>query len=162
MGKASVFEEFFKENYSRFCFFALRYIPDEDTCRDIVSAGFEHVWKSMAAEDVANWRNYMFSYIHNKCVDHIRHEAVHKRYAAFYLAAATQESTDYDAQEERIARLNRHIDTLTAKTRLVLQECFINKKSYKEVAAELEISVNAVHKHITKALKKLREDVKNQ
>lgn len=113
---------------------------------------------------VDDWRNYMLSYIRNKCVDHLRHEAVHKKYAEFYLAAMREEDTRNDYADERIALMKCHIDTLTAKTRLVLQECYINKRSYKEVADELEISVSAVHKHISKALKTLRESVgvKNQ
>lgn len=162
MIKTDVFESFFKENYSRFCYFALRYIDDEDTCRDIVSNGFEYIWSNNIMDNVDDWRNYMLSYIRNKCVDHLRHEAVHKKYAEFYLAAMKEESAKTEEADERIALMKRHIDTLTAKTRLVLQECFVNRKSYKEVADELEISVNAVHKHISKALKTLREGVKNK
>lgn len=162
MDKPKAFERFFKENYSKFCFFALRYVDDEDACRDIVSSGFEYIWKTSGMDNVADWRSYMLSYIHNKCVDHIRHETVRKKYAEFYLAATKEESAGFEDADERITLMKRHIDTLTAKTRLVLQECFVNGKSYKEVAAELEISVNAVHKHISKALKTLREGVKNR
>lgn len=162
MDKPTAFERFFKENYSKFCFFALRYVNDEDACRDIVSSGFEHIWKNDSMDNVAGWRSYMLSYIHNKCVDHIRHESVHKKYAEFYLAAAKEETAVSDGADERIALMGRLIDTLTAKTRLVLQECFVNGKSYKEVAAELEIGVSTVHKHISKALKTLREGVKNK
>ena len=51
------------------------------------------------------------------------------------------------------------METLAPRTRLVLQECYIHKKKYKEVAAEMEISVNAVKKHIVKALKTIREEI---
>lgn len=162
MAQKDVFEQFFKENYSGFCFFALRYVDDEDTCRDIVSSGFEYIWRNNLTASVDNWRNYMMSYIRNKCIDHVRHQTVHRKYAEFCLAAADIETETADSTDERVALLKRNIDTLTAKSRLVLQECFVNKKSYKEVAAELEISVSAVHKHISKALKTLREGVKNK
>lgn len=162
MEKSEIFERFFKENYSKFCFFALRYISDEDACRDIVSSGFEYVWTNYDLKDVDNWGNYMLSYIHNKCVDTLRHEAVHKKYADFCISAANYSTTDSNAHDERIAVLQGLMDTLPPKTRLVLQECFYNKKRYKEVADELEVSVSAIHKHIMKALRTLREGVKNK
>lgn len=162
LGKEESFERFFKENYSKFCFYALRYVDDEDACRDIVSSGFEYVWKRYGLNDVDNWANYMLSYIRNKCIDHIRHDAVHKKYADFYMSVTSPHTESYDEQEERIALMGGLIDTLPPKTRLVLQECFLNKKKYKEVAEELEVSVSAVHKHIMKALRILREGVKNK
>lgn len=162
MNKQDTFEAFFKENYAKFCIFAFRYINDEDACRDIVSAGFEYVLKHFDDDDIENWRGYMLKYIHNKCIDHLRHEAVHKRYANFYLASAEVYAEDLETHDDRIMVLRKLMDTLSAKTRLVLQECFVNRKTYKEVADELEISVSAVHKHIMKALKTLREGVKKQ
>ena len=39
-----------------------------------------------------------------------------------------------------------------------MEECFINKKQYKEVAEELDISVRAVRKHRVKSLKIIREE----
>jgi len=162
VGKQEIFERFFKENYSKFCFYALRFLNDEDTCRDIVSSGFEYVWANYGLKDVDNWSRYMLSFIRNKCIDTLRHDAVRKKYADFCMAAASQNSDDFNAQEERLTLMQGIIDTLSPKTRLVLQECFLNKKKYKEVADELEVSVSAVHKHIMKALKTLREGVKNK
>jgi RNA polymerase sigma-70 factor (ECF subfamily) len=49
--------------------------------------------------------------------------------------------------------------TLTPQTQLILQECYVNRKKYKEVAEELEISTNTVKKHIVKALKTIREGI---
>ena len=49
------------------------------------------------------------------------------------------------------------METLPPKTRHVLEECYFNNKKYKEVADSLEVSTNAVKKHIVKALGLLRE-----
>ena len=43
-------------------------------------------------------------------------------------------------------------------TRHILEECYLHEKKYKEVAAELNISISAVRKHIVKALKAIREE----
>ena len=44
----------------------------------------------------------------------------------------------------------------------MLERCYHGRKSYKEVADELNISVSSVHKHIVKALRVIREEIKNE
>lgn len=39
------FEEFFQANYSRFYYYALRYIPDSETCKDLVGDSFQFMWE---------------------------------------------------------------------------------------------------------------------
>jgi RNA polymerase sigma-70 factor (ECF subfamily) len=60
--------------------------------------------------------------------------------------------------EEHLKEVLTYIDTeLTPQTRTVLRMCYDEKRKYKEVASELGISVQAVNKHISQALRKLRE-----
>lgn len=61
--------------------------------------------------------------------------------------------------DERVALIRKLMDQLTPKTRLILEECYINKKKYREVAADLEISESAVKKHIVQALKNIRKNI---
>jgi len=151
------FERFFKDNYARYFYFALQFIPNPEECKDIVSDAFEYAWKETARgnRNVVNWNNYMYSCIRNKCIDYIRHKMVEEKHAAFYLQMY-QEGTDYEELDERIRTMYRMLDDLAPKTRLILRECYLHKKSYKEVAEELGVTTDAVKKHIVKALKTLR------
>lgn len=67
-----------------------------------------------------------------------------------------------DDTEERLSAIRSALDDLSPRTRLVLQECYMQKKKYKEVAEELDISINAVKQHIVKALQSIRKKVKKQ
>lgn len=160
MKQSADFELFFKENYLRFYLFAFHLIDDEEMSRDVVSDAFEYVWNNYRKIEISNWKAYMYSYIRNKCIDFIRHKMVQQKYANYYLQI-TQESEEsgYEEQDERIEQIREALNSLTPRTRLVLQECYINKKKYKEVAADLEISINSVKKHIIKALKTIREEI---
>jgi len=160
LNKATEFEHFFKVNYSQFYFFALHLVDDVEVSRDIVSDAFEYAWKNFQKSDVLNWKTYIYSFIRNKSVDYIRHEIVKNKYADVYLQI-TQEAEDngYEDYDERVEMIRDILQTLTPQTRLVLHECYINRKKYKEVADELEISTNTVKKHIVKALKKIREEI---
>ena len=72
------------------------------------------------------------------------------------------EIEEEDDTEERLSAIRSALDDLSPRTRLVLQECYMQKKKYKEVAEELDISINAVKQHIVKALQSIRKKVKKQ
>lgn len=160
--KEKVFEQFYKENYQSFFYFALRYINNDEVCRDIVANTFEYVWMQLNVDEMQSWRGFSLSYIRNKCIDYVRHDAIHNRFVAERMRM-DEKMTESDMidREQRMEILQKLIRQLPPRTRLVLQECFINGRKYKEVAEELEISDNAVKKHVMKALKYLRENVKN-
>ena len=61
--------------------------------------------------------------------------------------------------DERLRKIRMAMQKLTPYNRMILQECYINKKKYKEVAEELNVSVAAIHKNIVKALRIIREYV---
>ena len=158
--ETETFEEFFKVNFERFYCYALHLLNDEECSRDIVYDALEDVWRNYSNEEVDNWFRYTMSTVRNRCLDYIRHRAVHKRYADFFVHAVERQTEMGETEEDaRLLAIRQIMETLSPRTRLVLQECYIHKKKYKEVAAELDISVNAVKKHIVKALKIIREEI---
>ena len=72
------------------------------------------------------------------------------------LEAANEELDDY---EKRLVRLEEKLAQLPEKQREVLVKCVVEGKKYKEVAEELDITVNTVKTHITRALKYLRDEL---
>ena len=65
---------------------------------------------------------------------------------------------------ERVSNMDQtgmavvHGQEWTVRTRYVLEECYFHRKKYAEVAENIGISINAVKKHIMKALNLLREE----
>lgn len=154
------FECFFRQNFEKFYQYALLLLNDEEASRDIVSDVMEYVWQEYRQRTPQQWFNYSVSFIRNKCVDHIRHKAVHKKYADFYTYVVDHKDLQpVEGSDERMEDIQKAMGKLSAKTQLVLQECYINRKSYKEVAEEMEMSTNGVKKHIVHALKSIREEI---
>ena len=147
------FELFFKENYSRFYFFAYQMIGEREICRDIVSDSLERE---------LNWSKYMYSLVRNKCVDYIRHETAKGRYADFYLHMfGNEEEEETDDETERQIEIMYHmLSEFTPQTARILELCYFQKKTYNEAAEELHISASAVKKHIVGALKAFRTRLK--
>lgn len=59
----------------------------------------------------------------------------------------------------RIVIIRELMSNLKPSTRQILEACYIDKKKYREVAEEMNMSTSAVKKNLTKALNLLREKI---
>lgn len=158
--KEKEFEKIFTENYSRLYYYALSYVHDSETCKDIVSDVFESAWEDYDRLSVkGKLAPYLYSSVGNRCIDYLRRQVIQDRYIEIQLKAAETHvfypNTEMDERLERVARV---IERMPSRTRFVLEECFFNNKKYREVAEVLEITTDGVKKHIVKALKMLRNE----
>lgn len=65
--------------------------------------------------------------------------------------------TDYTEAMRQDILISKMLDKLPAMTRHILEECYLARKTYQQVADEMNISPNTVKKHISKSLKMLKE-----
>jgi RNA polymerase sigma-70 factor (family 1) len=155
--KVNSFERFFHQHYERFYYFALRFLNDEEDSRDVVNDAMEYVYRNYNNVAIDKWESYALAFIRSRCIDHIRHQNVKERYAQFYEAYADRiDVSSLEKEDERLPQLLKAIEELPEKTRLVLKECYLNNKKYREVAQEMGISEEGVHKNIVRALKIIR------
>ena len=70
-------KEFFESYFSLFLQFALKYIPDEETCKDIVQEAFIKYWRQENNfNDEIALKTYLYKSIRNGCLNQLRHENV--------------------------------------------------------------------------------------
>lgn len=63
-----------------------------------------------------------------------------------------------DLLSEKRRQLKELLKKLSPKEYEVLMKIIVNEKKYKEVAQEMEVSVNTVKMHLKRAMKKLRSE----
>lgn len=148
--------ELFRSSYPRLYRLAYSLLNDQEESKDVVSCAFMDLLdKHILVRDV---NTYLTSMVRNRSLDVLRHRLVKDDVWANILQEYEQWTTSDTLDEEQINEIRLFIEKeLTPQTRRVLQMCYDDKKSYKEVASELGISVQAVNKHISQALRKLRE-----
>lgn len=151
------FEKIYGDNYSRLYYFALSILANEDDCRDIIDDIFLNVWNNIASIDMANVGTYLMSAVRNKAIDRMRRDKLHRQYSEDYIRHATELYTDYSAELEKDQMVEEMLDRLSPPTDEILRLCYLERKKYSEVAEMMNISPNTVKKHISKALKMLRE-----
>lgn len=146
----------FRSTYPRLYRLAYSLLDDQEESKDVVSGIFMEILdKHILARDI---NTYLISMVRNRAFDILRHRQVKDDVWANLLLEYEQSITSDTPDEEQINEIRLFIEKeLTPQTRRILQRCYDDKKSYKEVASELGISVQAVNKHISQALRKLRE-----
>ncbi len=162
MSKKSTFEQLFRSQYPRLYYYALQLLKDAELSRDIVSETFTLVWENFDSYVPETLPAFLLKTVKNKCLDQIRHASVHLQYADYYLHAVEEAYSQTDENEERQRQVAEMMDRLPDTTRHVLEECYLHQKKYREVAEEMNVCQETVKRHIMRALKLLREGVKNE
>ena len=134
-----------------------------EASKDIASDAFEFIWANYSKIDKATAKSYLYVYVRNKSIDFLRHQNVHEQCIQVYSELTkSYVETEYKEMDERMLNISKAMEKLTTHTKHILEECYIHRKKYQEVADELNISVSAVRKHIVKALKVIREECLNK
>jgi len=152
------FNSAYNKYYEQLYYYAYGFIEDSETCKDILGDVFERLWANKDKMLTNTISSYLYSCVRHECIDYIRHDQTTRKYAESILKAAeTEASSTPEELDERICIVRKAMNELPEKTRYVLEECYFNNKKYKEVADSLNISSNAIKKHIMKAFLILRE-----
>ncbi len=151
------FERFFKENYSRLYYYALRFIPDAEICKDLVSDSFHFMWERIETFRADTALTYMYTHVQHLCIDYIRHSEMKEANIPSYLSMLQEwNAPDRQESEERIKVIMRLIEEMPPSTRLVMEQCYLYRKKYREVAEMTGLSESGVRKQIMKGLDIIR------
>lgn len=157
----SEFEQIYKDYYPRLYHYAYDFIEDTDASEDIVSEVFFHLWHERGSLKPDTLSSYLYVTVRNRCLNYLRHQKGKSAYEAYCRAAFSEEDDNYwQIMEERISEMRREIDKMPQKTCFVLEQCYLNGHTYREVGEMMGITDNGVKKHIVKAFAILREHFK--
>ena len=152
------FETLYRENYSRMFRVAFDFLQDNELSRDVVSEVFAKIWQKREQIELAKVEGYLFLAVRNQCYNILRDRGLHDKYADYVKHFYDNiELSMIDQADERLAQLSRAMEKLPDKTRFVLQQCYFEEHTYREVAEMLDITTDGVKKHVVKAFSVLRE-----
>jgi len=135
---------------------------DKQTAEDIVQESFIKLWNNCAKIIFDKAKAYLFSVASNMFIDVKRHDKVVLKYQNSKPGKLNIETPEFVIEEkEFMVKLQKTIGSLPDKQREVFLLNRIDKKTYKEIANMLNISVKAVEKRMHNALKIVRKDIGN-
>ena len=153
----NTYRHLFKEQYPRLFYYVLQMTHDEEVSRDIVSDPFTRLWQGWAMIDVSRAPYMLMVSVRRRCVDWLRHQRVHSKYVDYYLHAVDEVYSDSSANVRIQKEVAVMMSQLQEPTRTVLEKCYLERKKYAEVAQGMNMSHDQVKRHISKALRLLRE-----
>jgi len=157
----TLYEELFRTYYSSLCYFARKYIPDIDTCKDIVHVVFVNIWEKREEFDFGKpAKSYLYTSVYNRCMNAIRDRkkfAVSDLSESIHAVEETVIDPDNIETAELESRIWQGIQLLPEKCREVFLLNRFEEKKYAEIADHLRISVKTVEAQMSKALKMLRD-----
>lgn len=144
--------------------FARRYIIDIETCEDIVQDTFLKIWKNRKKLDITtSARNFLITTVRNSCVDYLRKKESEARYYELNLNNKEQlyDPADILTLTELENMVASALEKLPENIRQTFMKSRFENKTYREIAEESNISVKTVESYMTRALKTLREELKD-
>ena len=167
------FEQFYITWYSRAKYFAREYVHSESDAENIIQDVFLHLYERRDLMDAyTNLTAYLFTSIKNRCLDYLRKWVLEQE-----TAQGVQDEFDmelrmkYDSleifntqfsDETDIGELfDNALQKLPERCRNIFIMNKLEGKKQKEIAEELNLSINTVESQMGIAYKKLREELKD-
>ncbi len=150
----------FERFYSPLCNYAFSLIGHDQDAEDVVQSLFIELWEKRAHTLLpAEPRFFLLRATKNRAVDHLRRKSKTPQPIGSVeeIIGYSYDPNHIDAASTMAELLPFAIDQLPPKTRAVLLMSRQQEKSYKEIAAALEISVKTVEGQMSRAFRILRE-----
>lgn len=159
----NAFEMIFRTWYSPLCNFAYSFLKDKDESEEIVQNAFVAFWEKRAQIQIdTSLKSYLYWSIRNACLNAIKHEKVKRAHADHTLSAGQAfESAENTLSNELEERIEKAMMSLPEQCRLVFKMSRVEELKYAEIADQLGISIKTVENHMGKALRIMREELKD-
>jgi RNA polymerase sigma-70 factor, ECF subfamily len=156
----ATFEILFKSEFKGLCHFAIQYVKDLDTSKEIVQEAFLNLWQKKDMIDLSKpVKSYLFTSVRNRCLNYLRD---HKKFNTEIIELEDAVSGSYFQQPDKLveAEIRQKIDSalheLPEKCRKIFILSRYERLKYQEIADRLEISIKTVESQMSKALQHMR------
>lgn len=159
-------EQLYRLHYRRMYIVSRTLLGNDDESADVVNDVFADILAGKVMVPQGCSDGWWVVTVRNRCLTLLRQRTVRQRVES-QLALDTEVDTSQterqlmdsiDREQDHLDKVNDFIDSsLTTQTRRILLMHYRDRKKYREIATELDISETAVYKHLAKAIKQLKE-----
>lgn len=163
-GHKAAFEDVYRRFWQELLDAAYRRVKEQESAMELVQSLLVDLYlKRETITLTTSLRNYLHTALKNRVLNTVRAQLVRNTYQQHVLSDNGLYQPDA-ASTLQLKELQRHIDESCASMPEKCREVFYLSRrehlSYQHIAAQLNISVNTVEKHMVKALKILRSHLK--
>ena len=155
-------ELLFKEYYKPLVVWVATFLHDTQRSEDVVQDFFVKLWEKSFADKLQpdTLKSYLFTSVRNLALNQL--DRIDPLRRACDVARYESPWEEYDSFEDEVfRRVETEIGKLPPRTQEIIRSVYLKGMKYKEVAEEMNISLNTVKTHITRALKFLRDELQD-
>ncbi len=160
-GERNAFEKVFDLYYRSIVYYAMKILHEDSYAEDIVSESFRKAWDYRdRMETPRHLENFLYLVTRNACISYLRSDRVvqstEKEWGRMTDSEAKDDAPDLErVQTELIQRIHQHLEELPGGD--ILRMSYLEGKSTKEIANQLNITENTVYIAKSRSLKALRQ-----
>ena len=149
------FDQVYLDNFERLCYHAFCITGNKDDAKDIVNDVFCFLYEEWVTYSSRPMNGFLLTLVHNASIDYLRHRFTHRKYEQ-YVMAHEEDIEHFSDYEEKVQRVLAEVEKMPEQMRRVFTSCYVKGMKYKEVAEEMNITINTVKTNIFRGLKALR------
>ncbi len=163
-GNHKVYEKLFREFYVPLCKYAHSILRDVDEAEDMVQKTFCKLWEQRDDIEIhTSIKSYLYRIVHNDCINKIKQHTIRSEHNEHYAYEKDRLSNDVENRvlaNELQQQVELVVNSMPPRCREIFTMSRQQQLSYAEIAKELDISVNTVETQVVKALRLLRNGLK--
>jgi RNA polymerase sigma-70 factor (ECF subfamily) len=164
-GDITAFEMLFRTYYQPLCNYAYTFVQDRDEAEEIVQSTFLNVWEKRDNLSIhTGVKPYLYAMVRNASLNVLKHEKIKQQHVTMELAVAERsvESVTRTVMASELEnKIYKAMDKLPEQCRLVFKLSRFEELKYSEIAEQLDISIKTVENQMGKALKIMRDQLKD-
>jgi len=156
-GNQRVFQAVVYQYSDPLLIFSLGFVRKREVAEEIVSDAFVTLWNQRGKiSEIRDLKSYLYILVRNGSISHLRKASGRKEMSLdnlhdFYNLPVTGPEDD-EITEDILAQVNKAIEQLPPKCKMVFTLAKIQGMKYKEISEILDISVKTINNHIAYAL----------
>ncbi len=155
-GEEAAFDCLFREYFPALTYFANRIVSNPATAEDLVQDCFVQLWQRRdRLGHIKAIKSYLYSSVRNQCLKYLEQQ---KRQAALKVQDKAEPSIEEAVIAAETAReLYQFIDSLSPSLRQIIRFYYLEGKSNREIAQQLQIEPDTVTRQRLRAIMALRK-----
>lgn len=157
------FEELYQRHASKMLVYALNIMNKKDVCEDLIQNIFIDFWSKRKTCTIDNLEAYLFRAVKFQVFNYFRNQKISNadltRLNIVDVSINASKKMEYDDLESAIHKV---VDQLPPRCKEIFELSRFEHKSNKEIAAALDVSIQAVKNQISKALIAIRTNLQNE
>ena len=160
------FEIVYNNYFRALCGYANKYLDEFEVAEEIVQEVYVKFWeKCHTIAPDSSIKSYLYRSVHNTCLNHIKHMKVRDNYKQYVIDKMEYETIHYQEDENSEFSLEKkihdEIDSLPPQCQKIFKLSRFEGLKYQEIADHLGLSIKTIEVQMGKALRVLREKLKD-